>query len=84
MHARKIVKNLFQLFKLAAYQVNDKKKLKQVTAVSFTSTRGNKMISNILILIVFLYLAIRLLMLIVLIMRRLNRSRNLTQIESSI
>ena len=84
MHARKIVKNLFQLFKLAAYQANDKKKLKQVTAVSFTSTRGNKIISNILILIVFLYLAIRLLMLIVLIMRRLNRSRNLTQIESSI
>jgi len=39
------------------------------------------MISNILILIILIYLAIRLLELILLILRRLNRSRSLTQIK---
>lgn len=42
------------------------------------------MISNILILLILLYLAIRMLALIALIFRRLNRNRNLTQIESSL
>jgi len=37
------------------------------------------MISNILILIILLYLAIRLLALILLILRRLNRSQDLAQ-----
>jgi len=39
------------------------------------------MISNILILIILIYLAIRLLELILLILRRLNRSQSLTQIK---
>lgn len=43
---------------------------------------GRTMISNILILIILLYLAIRLLALIVLIFRRLNRNRNLTPSEA--
>ena len=39
------------------------------------------MISNILILIILIYLAIRLLELTILILRRLNRSRSLMQIK---